>query len=113
MEPTFATQPTTVAPPVPTRGTPNPGPPPGTPPGGILDVGSINAPTPATAPPLHQNSAVADALTKAMTPQAQDAINSILGPALAHIQASVQTGGLPQNNISYYQPRPYTPIRHG
>lgn len=99
---------TGVAPaPLPTRGMPNPGPPPGTPPGGIMSTLDLNNSQVAPpAPPLHQNQNIAQALSQAMPPQVQEAINSILGPAFARLQ----------NNLSppsYYQPRLSVPaVRH-
>ncbi len=96
--------------PLPTRGAPNPGPPPGTPPGGIMqpalasDLLTSGQTTPQ--PPLHQNPAIADTLAKMMTPQTMDAVNSILGPALARLQNNLQP-------TSYYQPRLSVPaVRH-
>ncbi len=94
--------------PLPTRGAPNPGPPPGTPPGGIMaPVASdlLTSQVSPSAPPLHQNPGVADALSKMMTPQVQDAINNILGPAFARLQNNLQPA-------AYYQPRVSVPTRH-
>ncbi len=93
--------------PLPTRGAPNPGPPPGTPPGGLMQASDLLA-TGAAPPtsPLHQNPTIAQALAGTLTPQVQDAINSILGPAFGRLQ----------NNLappSYYQPRLSVPaVRH-
>ncbi len=106
--PTAGTEISTGAAPLPTRGTPNPGPPPGTPPGGIMAPAMASdllaSQAAQVAPPLHQNPTIAQALAGAMTPQVQDAINSILGPAFARLQNNLQP-------TSYYQPRMSVPQR--
>lgn len=52
-----------------------------------------------TAPPLHSDEAVNMALMQAFHPIVPDQINSLLGPAIGHIQGGV----LP---MAFYQPRP-------
>ena len=74
-----------------------------------LNTLSMNSPLagstvqPGNTPPLHSDEAVNMALMNAFRPVIPDQINSLLGPAIGHIQGGV----LP---IAYYQPRPAAQI---
>lgn len=81
-----APRPSTPAPPVTTTSMNNP-------------LASIaNTPQP-SAPPIHSNPGVNEALMQAFRPIVPDQINSLLGPAIGHIQGQTPP-------ISYFQPRP-------
>ena len=58
---------------------------------------------PNAAAPLHNNVNVNEALSNAFRPIVPEAINSLLGPALGHMQAQTPP-------IAYYQPRQAAPV---
>ncbi len=55
------------------------------------------------APAMHANDAINAALTQAFRPIVPDQINSLLGPAMGHLQGQAPP-------IAYYQPRQAAPI---
>ncbi len=59
---------------------------------------------PPSAPPIHANEAINAALMNAFRPIVPDQINSLLGPAIGHMQGLTPP-------ISYYQPRQPAPIK--
>ncbi len=90
------------SPPPPAGGTPAQTPPPMTTTSMGNPLASATMGQPA-APSLHNNASINEALSNAFRPIVPDQINSLLGPAMGHLQSQAPP-------IAYYQPRQAAPV---